>query len=303
MCADYARYDSPANAPDSSASLTAKEREELHRQLTQPGVVRLDGSGQVQYSQPAEAVRPNTPAPGTRIMHNGKPCFVSREGEFIPVDVAANYPPELFRPFSPDASAEAASKSGDQPQSQQPESLTWSHPDANAVMTEMGSQLPESVIENMVALAADGTRELTDYVAQSMVSGIPGLDPMLMKENFAKAVNAAQEAADQMVSELGVDPDVFYASMQDGERHDIADAFARGDASKLVNAATVYRARFGEVKQPEVTVAELYDTSAKHQVNGGRLWMDGNKHMVTIGDTTVTFEQALKSGWVRVRTM
>jgi hypothetical protein len=33
MSSNYARYDSPANAPDTTPA-TAQEREELHRQLT-----------------------------------------------------------------------------------------------------------------------------------------------------------------------------------------------------------------------------------------------------------------------------
>ena len=298
MCADYARYDSPTNAPDSSASLSAREREELHRSLTQPGFVRLDGSGQVQYSQPSEPVRPNTPAPGTRVVHNGKPCFVSREGEFIPTDVAANYPPELFRLFpQTDASAESA-KSGDQPQQTQ-ETISWSHPDADAVMTEMGS-LPESAIENMVALAADGTSELTDYVAQGIAQVVPGLTPDMVKENYAKAVNAAQEAADRMVEEQGVDANELYASLTDGERHDIADAFARGNAAPLVNVAKTYLGRHGG--QAQVDGGRLLDP--RNTVNGGKVWRDAATKRIMVQpdglDQPVTLETAIEAKMIRV---
>jgi hypothetical protein len=166
-------------------------------------------------------------------------------------------------------------------------------------MEQMGRALPESALENLVALAASGS-DLSNYVAESAAQTVPGLDPETVKSNFSKAVAAAQEAADALVEAQGVDADMLYESMTVGERHDIADAFARGDAKPLVEAAQTWLARHGG--QSQVDVERLLDP--RNTVNGGSIYRDASTGKVMLKvdglDEALTVQQAIERKIIKV---
>jgi hypothetical protein len=205
----------------------------------------------------------------------GKQFVIVADGDKM--EVSAAKLAGLF-PQSPDTTPQAKSEDTSNTTTEQPQSIGWSHPDADAVMEQIGRQLPESVLENLLALGADGTSELSDYVAQSIAQITPGLDPATVKENYTKAVTAAQEAVDRMVEEVGVDADALYRSLSTSEAHDIADSFARGNTKPLVDAAQKYLARHGG--QAHVDGDRLLDP--RNTVNGGRVWRDASTDQIMV---------------------
>jgi hypothetical protein len=121
-----------------------------------------------------------------------------------------------------------------------------------------------------------------------------------VKANYTKAVTAAQEAADSMVEGIGVPADELYDSLSAGETRDIADAFARGNARPLMDAAQKYLARHGG--QAVVDAGRLLDP--RNTVNGGKLWRDASTGQVMVQpdglDHPVTIQKAMEENMIKV---
>ena len=71
---EYARYQSGQPTNDTTGEKSAAEREELHRQLTTPGRVSVQGD-RVEIDTP-QIVRPVQPQAGEIVMKNGKEFVV-----------------------------------------------------------------------------------------------------------------------------------------------------------------------------------------------------------------------------------
>jgi hypothetical protein len=192
---------------------------------------------------------------------------------------------------------------------QQQESIGWSSNTVDFVMSQVGSKLPDTTLEGLVAYGSTGALELSESQAHALAQQLRDdargeLSPEDVRMYYREAVAAAVEEANALVTKAGVeDIDSFYRFMEANHRselHEIRDSFARGDGRPLVKAAKDYVASRG-AGVDAVTAERLLDR--ENTVNGGRIYRAPNGTvMVQIdgAEGPMTLAQAIAGGHVKV---
>jgi hypothetical protein len=332
MSSNYASYQMGTPAPESQ--LSQAEREEITRQLRTPGKVSLHvGSNEgVKFeeavSKPAITNEDrsanwvenltnkrtgqsidlfNHPGVEDRdilvwigndqtdlatakreglVYRNGKGEWINKLAPTNPTD-----------PQQPTAKQDAAEGKG-----QQQERIGWKSDVVDEVMSNVGSKLPSTVREGLIAFALDGETALSPSQAGAIASNIPGMEPGQVQAEYQRAYNAAVDAATAVVEKVGLkNPDEFFSYLDNDRnqaRH-IRDSFVRGNAKPLADAAKSYIETHG-AGVDAATEARLLNPANK--VRGGRLYRnDRGTVMVQIDGLThpITLSKALALGYVR----
>jgi hypothetical protein len=298
MCADYAKFQMPVQSADTTPA-SAQEREELHRQLTAPGRVILDGSGQVRVEMP-QTVQVGKRQVGAVFTEGGKQFVIVADGDKMEVQAAKQaglYPtaPDIQ---PQDKSAENTPKQDEQ-KTEGSEQVRWTDATVDEVLGSVANELPASAINALVSTAVIADGNLTDFRAAEIAQQLPGRTPAEVKEMYFRAYEAAVNKANAMVQEAGVrDLASFYAwAEKNVDLAEVRYAFASDSAGPLLNAARQYIATNPNTPA-HASLDEVY--AEGHQVNGGRLYVENAKHMVEIGDMKMTFESAVQRGYVKV---
>jgi hypothetical protein len=326
-----------AISPSRKSSRFARHR--VHRHPDYPASLGLDPTGQTRIEQAQQATQSTSPqerasrwrdnlegSDGRRVdfanmkddtfvyLPDGDrvPVAVAKRSGFLTTDASGRLIMQGEGNFSSPQqntndkpAAEESNKANEQN-----EPVRWSNVNVDHIMSTVGSKLPETTLEGLVAYGSTGAMELTESQAHALAQtlrsdGRGELTPEDAAMYYREAVSAAVDEANKIVMEQAnvKDLDGFYSWMEANHRaelHEIRDSFCRGDARPLVKAAKNFAASHPDAGVSPDTIEAVM--AEGNTVNGGRLHRaeNGVAYVTFDSGETMPLAAALRAGYVKV---
>lgn len=329
--AHYASFQAGTPNPE-TLEMTPAAREELHRQLTQPGKVIRSGDGTVTIEGPqsspvttradrAAAWRDNLEdANGDRVDYGNLkddtfvytpdgdrvPAIVAKRAGLLKVDPASGRLVMVGEGQGQQANPSAPQASGDKPSEESDKKADdtkdegWSSEAVDMTMATLGRELSTGQLEALMALAMTGAEDLPEVRALGIAQTLDRVSAKEVADAYRVMVQEARTAADAVVVKAGVsEPSELYHWLEKNDLNramSIRDAFARGQVKPLQQAAKEYAASHGS----GISAADEVDIMASKDVHGGKLFYQDGVAMCEINGRRMSLREAVRQGFVRV---